>query len=98
VRTFLLLSFFLLAGCDKRRSLCDDAVDLAMKGKPSFKILEVISDEDERPVEGKGISQYKYIYRYYAGQANLVVSASQCIYGDGDGKVEIYGTKEFEVP
>ena len=95
---FLILAMALLvAGCDERQDLCDKAVETAMKDKPSYKLLEVIPDWKEREVEGKGISEYKYIYRYYIGSSELHVEGIQCIYGDGDQQVEIYGKREFEL-
>lgn len=93
-----IITLLLLSGCDDRKALCDKAVDSAMKGKASYQLFEVISDEDERPVEGKGVSQYKYIYRYYNNNLDLVVGAKRCIYDDGGQEVEIYGQKEFIFP
>ena len=89
----------LVAGCDERQDLCDKAVETAMKDKASYKLLEVIPDWKEQEVEGKGISSYKYIYRYYKGGfgTDIRVGLLECHYVDGDRKpVYLYGKEEIE--
>lgn len=83
---------------DGRQALCDKAVETAMKSKKSYKLLEVIADEDEGPKEGRGLSSYNYIYRYQpSGYGSAIrVGILGCIYGDGDQRVEIYYKKEIE--
>lgn len=71
---------------DGRRDLCDKAVEAAMKDKVSYILYEVISDEEEGAAEGRGISSFKYIYRYYNYDdgRNLHVGLLECDYVDGD--------------
>lgn len=83
---------------DGRQALCDKAVEKAMKDKASYVLLEVIEDEDEGPKEGRGISWFKYIYRYYAGSFELRVGALQCTYiDDGHDTVYISDQKQLEL-
>lgn len=95
----MLVMALFVCGCDERQDLCDKAVEDAMKGKASYKLLEVIPDWEEREVEGKGISSYKYIYRYYKGGfgTDIRVGVLECDYVDtGRNTIHIHGKKEIE--
>lgn len=84
---------------DGRQALCDKEVEAAMKGKPSYKLLDVIPDWEERNVEGKGLSSFTYIYRYQPhgfGSATRV-GLLYCNYVDGDhNPIYLEGKKEIE--
>lgn len=99
MRFLILVMTLFVSGCDERQALCDKAVETAMKSKASYKLLEVIPDWEEREVEGRGLSSYKYIYRYYKGGfgTDIRVGLLECRYADGDrNPVYIYGRKEIE--
>ena len=83
---------------DGRQALCDKAVETAMKSKKSYKLLEVIADEDEGPKEGRGLSSFKYVYRYQpTGYGSAIrVGILECDYvDDGRNNVEIHGKNEM---
>lgn len=97
----LLLLFFVLAYLldDGRQALCDKAVEKAMKDKPAYKLLEIIPGEQEEPTEGRAISTFKYIYRYYPTdvRSNLHVGVLECDYVDGNrNPVDIHSVKEID--
>lgn len=96
VLLYTLIAFVFDGG---RQALCDKAVATAMKGKQSYKLLEIIPDWEEREVEGRGLSSFTYIYRYQPGGfgSNIHVGLLYCNYTDGDhNPVHLHGKKEIE--
>lgn len=94
----LLYAFVELAFDDRGQALCDNEVEAAMKGKASYKLLEVIPDWKESNVEGEGVSSFKYIYRYQPSGygSDFRVGLLYCNYVDRDhNPVYLIGKKEI---
>lgn len=96
---FLILFMALLASaCDERQALCDKEVEAAMKGKPSYKLLEIIPDWQEYNREGEGIVSFKYLYRYQPSGygSDFRFGVLRCSHVDGDKRAEVYYKKEIK--